>query len=69
LSVNPHRTTAHRWVQKADLQPVDGADTNHVEVNETVIQLNDERYWLYTAVDPDTNACSKYGSIRREDGR
>jgi transposase-like protein len=24
-------------------------------VGETVIQLNDERYWLYAAVDPETN--------------
>ena len=28
---------------------------NHVAVDETVIQLNSERYWLYAAVDPNTN--------------
>ena len=55
LGVNRHRTTVHRWVQKADLQPLDGADPDHVAVDETVIQLNDERYWLYAAVDPATN--------------
>ena len=55
LGVDRHRSTVHRWVQKADLQPTDGADPNHVAVDETVIQLNDERYWLYAAVDPDTN--------------
>jgi transposase-like protein len=55
LGVDRHRTTVHRWVQKADLQPLDGADPDHVAVDETVIQLNDERYWLYAAVDPDTN--------------
>jgi transposase-like protein len=55
LGVDRHRTTVHRWVQKADLQPTGGATPNHVAVDETVIQLNDERYWLYAAVDPDTN--------------
>ena len=49
------RSTVHNWVQKADLQPADGADPDHVAVDETVIQLNDERFWLYAAVDPKTN--------------
>ena len=55
LGVDRHRTTVHRWVQKADLQPTDGANPNRVAVDETVIQLNSERYWLYATVDPDTN--------------
>ena len=42
-------------VQKADLQSTDGADLEHVAVDETVIQLNDEQFWLYAAVDPETN--------------
>jgi putative transposase len=42
-------------VQKADLPPADRKDPNHVAVDETVIQLNDQRYWLYAAVDPETN--------------
>jgi transposase-like protein len=49
------RSTVHNWVQKADLQPLDGANPDHVAVDETVIQLGSERYWLYAAVDPDTN--------------
>jgi transposase-like protein len=55
LGVDRHRTTVHRWIQKADLQPTDGACPNHVAVDETVIQLNSEQYWLYAAVDSDTN--------------
>jgi len=43
MGVDRHRTTVHRWVQKADLQPTDGANPNHVAVDETVIQLNSER--------------------------
>jgi len=49
------RSTVHNWVHKADLQPEDGHDPDHVAVDETVIQLNDEYYWLYAAVDPQTN--------------
>jgi transposase-like protein len=55
LGVERCRSTVHNWVQKADLQPTDGADPDHVAVDETVIQLNDERHWLYAAVDPATN--------------
>ena len=49
------RSTIHNWVHKANLQPDSGKNLDHVTVYETVIQLNDERYWLYAAVDPETN--------------
>ena len=55
LGVDRCRTTVHNWVQKANLQPLNGANPDYVAVDETVIQLNDERFWLYAAVDPDTN--------------
>jgi putative transposase len=55
LGVQRSRTAIHNWVQKADLQPASATTPNHVAVDETVIQLNDERYWLYAAVDPNTN--------------
>ena len=38
------RSTVHNWVHKADLGPEDGRNPNHVAVDETVIQLDDERY-------------------------
>ena len=49
------RSTVHNWVHKADLQPESRRSPNHVAVDETVIQLDDEQYWLYAAVDPKTN--------------
>jgi transposase-like protein len=55
LGVERCRSTVHNWVQKADLQPADGADPDHVAIDETAIQLNVERFWLYAAVDPETN--------------
>jgi len=55
FGVERARSTVHNWVHKADLQPEPGRSPNHVAVDETVIQLDDQRYWLYAAVDPDTN--------------
>ena len=44
LGVDRCRSTVHNWVQKVDLQPIDDADPDYVAVDETVIQLNDERF-------------------------
>src|SRR6056297_2265840 len=55
FGVERARSTVHNWVHKADLQPESGRNPNHVAVDETVIRLNDEQYWLYAAVDPETN--------------
>ena len=55
FGVERARSTAHNWVHKADLQPESGQCPDHVAVDETVIRLNDEQYWLYAAVDPETN--------------
>ena len=55
FGVSRARSTVHNWVHKADLQPEDGRNPDHVAVDETVIQLNDEQYWLYAAVDPEIN--------------
>ncbi|QSG07781.1 IS6 family transposase [Halapricum desulfuricans] len=55
FGVERARSTVHNWVHKADLQPESGQSPDHVAVDETVIRLNDERYWLYAAVDPETN--------------
>lgn len=42
-------------MHKCDLQPTDGVSPNHVALDETVIRINDQQYWLYTAVDPETD--------------
>ncbi len=43
------------WVQKADLQPSEGRSPNYIAVDETVVQVNYEKFWLYAAADPHTN--------------
>jgi transposase-like protein len=55
FGINRAHSPVHNWVPKADLQPDDGRDPDHLAVDETVIRRNDEHYWLYAAVDPDTN--------------
>jgi putative transposase len=55
LGVERSRKAVHDWVQKAELQPTEGRSPNHVAVDETVIRINDQQYWLYAAGDPETN--------------
>jgi putative transposase len=49
------RSTVHNWVHKTDRQPEGGQRPDHISVDQTVIRLNDEQYWLYATVDPETN--------------
>jgi len=55
FGVHRAQSTVHNWVHKIDPQPESGKNPDHVAVDESVIQLNDKRYWLYAAVDPETN--------------
>ncbi len=55
FGVERARSTIHNWVQKADLQPTADKQPDHVALDETVIQLDAQRYWLYAAIDPETN--------------
>jgi transposase-like protein len=42
-------------VQKADLQSTSDAAPDHIVIDETMIQMNDERRWLYATVGPEAN--------------
>lgn len=55
LSVKRSRLAVHNWAQKTDLQPVSGKVPNQTAVNETVIRINDQQFWLYAAANPRTN--------------
>jgi len=54
FGVDHVRSTVHNWMQKADLAPEGGKSPGRVAVDESVIHLDGERYWLYAAVDPAT---------------
>ena len=47
LGVQRSRKAIHDWVQKADLQPDSGKSPNQIALDETVIRINDQQYWLY----------------------
>ncbi|WP_302081602.1 IS6 family transposase [Salinibaculum rarum] len=55
LGVERSRVAVHNWVQKADLQPAGGESPDRVAVDQKAIRVNTEQYWLYAAVDPETN--------------
>jgi len=55
LGVQHSRKAVHDWVQKAYLHPDRGENLNQVALDESVIRINDQQYWLYITVDPDTN--------------
>ncbi len=46
LGVERSRKAIHDWVQKADLQPTEGRSPNHIALDETVIRINSQQYWL-----------------------
>jgi putative transposase len=55
LGVTRSRKAIHDWVQKADLQAESGRSPNQIALDETVIRINDQQFWLYAAGDPETN--------------
>jgi len=55
FGVKRSRKAVRDWVQKADLQPVSGKAPNQIALDETVIRINDQKYWLYAAANPETN--------------
>ena len=55
FGVNRSRKAVHDLVQKANLQPARNASPDHVALDETVIRINGQQFWLYAAVDPETN--------------
>ena len=45
----------HNWVHKADLQPLSTVSEDQLAVDEKMIRLHGQQFWLYGAVDPYTN--------------
>ena len=55
LAVKRSHVAIHNWVHKADLRPVSTVSTDQLAVDEKVIRVNGDDYWLYGAVDPEAN--------------
>lgn len=43
------RSTEHNWVRKADRQTTSRRDPDHVAVDERMVSLDSQQYWLYAA--------------------
>jgi len=52
LGFQRSRKAIHDWMQKGDLQPESGREPNEVAVDETVILINDQQFWLCAATNP-----------------
>jgi transposase-like protein len=55
LGVNRSHVAIHNRVHKADLQPISTVTADQIAVDEKVIRINGDDYWLYGAVGPETN--------------
>ena len=55
FGVQRARSTVHNWVHKADLQLEEGHSPDTVAVDETVVRVDGQQFWLYAAVDPESN--------------
>lgn len=50
LGVQRSKKAIHDWVQKANLQPESGKAPNQIALDETVIRINDQQFWLYAVL-------------------
>jgi len=55
LGVSRSHVAIHDWVHKAELQPVSTVTKDQIAVDEKMIRINGDDYWLYGAIDPETN--------------
>lgn len=55
LGVERSRKAVYDWMQKADLQLADSASPDHIVLDETVIRINGQQFWLYAALDLEIN--------------
>jgi hypothetical protein len=53
-------------MQKVYLQPTGGDEPDLIVVDDTVIQLHDDHFWLYTVVDSRRIDCYAPSSLWRE---
>lgn len=44
------RSTVHYWMKNADLEPCSGRSPATIALDETVVKIDGEQYWLFAAV-------------------
>jgi transposase-like protein len=55
LGVQRSHVAVHNWVHKAELQPISTVSADQLAVDEMMIRLHGTEFWLYGAIDPETN--------------
>ncbi|MFD1571004.1 IS6 family transposase [Halorubrum laminariae] len=55
FGISRSHVAIHNWVHKADLQPISTVSADQLAVDEKMIRLHGQKFWLYGAVDPYTN--------------
>jgi len=55
LGVQCSHVSIHEWVHKANLQPLSMVTADQLAVDEKMIRLHGQQFWLYGAVDPEKN--------------
>ncbi|WP_077152283.1 IS6 family transposase [Halorubrum tropicale] len=55
FGISRSHVAIHNWVHKADLQPISTVSEDQLAVDEKMIRLHGQKFWLYAAVDPQTN--------------
>ena len=55
FGIDRSHVAVHNWVPKSDLQPISIVSEDQLVVDEKMIRLHDQKFWLYGAVDPYTN--------------
>ena len=55
LGVQRSHVAIHEWVHKANLQPISTVTADQLAVDEKMVRLHGQEFWLYGAVDPQTN--------------
>ncbi|ELZ16935.1 transposase [Natrinema thermotolerans DSM 11552] len=55
FGVKRSRKAVQDWIHKCDLQSATDASPNHVVLDETVIRIDNQQYWLYASVGPKSN--------------
>jgi len=58
LGVDRSHVAIHDCVHKAELNPISTVTADQLAVDEKMIRLNAQEFWLYGAVDPQTNEIS-----------
>lgn len=55
FGIKRSHVAVNNWVYKADLQPISTVSEDQLAVDEKMIRLHGQKFWLYGAVDPYTN--------------